>query len=162
MQLTLFSDYALRILLYLAVHEDQTVSVSQIARAYRTSRHHMVKVAHLLVKLKLVRSVRGRNGGLQLAVPKNQINLGQVVRQTEPHFELVECFNDATNTCPISPACNLKGVLQHAQSRFLAVLDDLTVEDLMGKGPQLQALWAEAAATEDDPPPTPPPAASAG
>lgn len=154
MQLTLFSDYALRILLYLAVHEGQTVSLSRVATAYRTSRHHMVKVAHLLVKLGLVESVRGRSGGLRLARPTNQINLGEVVRRTEPHFEIVECFNDETNTCPISPACKLKGVLQSAQQAFLNVLDDLTLADLMGKGPLLQELWhsaAEAASSDRRP-----------
>lgn len=146
MQLTLFSDYALRILLYLAVHEGETVSVSRIATAYRTSRHHMVKVAHLLVKRGLVEAARGRGGGLRLARPMDQINLGEVVRQTEPHFEIVECFNDATNTCPISPVCNLKGALYEAQRAFLQVLDNLTLADLMGRGPQLQKLWEEAAA----------------
>lgn len=144
MQLTLFSDYALRILLFLAVHEGEVVSVARMARAYRTSRNHMVKVAHLLVKLELVESVRGRGGGLRLALPMEQINLGQVVRQTEPHFELVECFNDATNTCPISPACNLKGVLFRAQRAFMAELDALTLADLMGKGPELNKLWEAA------------------
>ena len=141
MQLTLFSDYALRVLLYLAVHRDELVPVSRMARAYRVSRHHMVKVAQLLVRLELVEAVRGRSGGLRLAQPPSQINLGSVVRRTEPHFDIVECFDDSTNTCPISPACNLKGVLFHAQQQFLSVLDNLTLADLLGKEQQLKRLW---------------------
>src|SRR5688500_5912246 len=123
MQLTQFSDYSLRLLLYLAAHPDRTVSLQEISQSYGVSHHHPVKVSQRLIAEGLVASIRGRNGGLRLGRPAREINVGQLVRMTEPHMNLVECFDQDTNTCPIDDACGLKGVLRHAQKAFLGVLD---------------------------------------
>ena len=108
MTLTKFSDYTLRLLIYLALHEDRLVSVSEISRAYRVSPHLIVKVVQLLVEQDLIASVRGRNGGLRLKRQPAEINVGRLIRRTEPGWDLVECFA-ANNTCPIDSVCGLKG-----------------------------------------------------
>src|SRR5262245_15161166 len=108
MQLTLFSDYSLRILLYLTMHRAQLVWVPGTGSAYGICSHHLVKVVQRLTELGLIESVRGRGGGLRLAREPADINVATVVRQTEPHLNLIECFDAATNTCPIDPACGLK------------------------------------------------------
>src|SRR5581483_11840724 len=94
-------------------------SVEEISRAYGISRHHLVKVVQSLTDLGLVEGQRGRGGGLSLARDPSEINIGGLVRRTEPHFDLVECFDPSANTCPIAPACGLKGALARAQQAFL-------------------------------------------
>lgn len=141
MQLTLFSDYSLRVLLYLAAHRERSVPVSEIARAYGISKHHLVKVVQRLLDDGLLTATRGRNGGISLAKQPQQINVGTVVRSTEPTLDLVECFDRATNTCPIDPACGLKQVLQDAQRAFLAELDRHTLHDFLPRAPALIKLW---------------------
>jgi Rrf2 family nitric oxide-sensitive transcriptional repressor len=138
--LTKFSDYSLRLLLYLGMHRGRLVSVGEVSRAYRISPHVMVKAVQLLVREGLVTSVRGRNGGLRLAKAPSEINVGRLLRLTEPGWDLVECFDVATNTCPIEPACGLKRVLKRAQSAFLTVLDDHTLADFMPRAPVLIQL----------------------
>ncbi len=141
MQLTRFSDYSLRLLLYLAAHQDRLVSVEEVSRAYGVSRHHLVKVVQRLVEEDLVSSTRGRGGGLRLKRRPADINVGTLMRATEPHFELVECFDRKANTCPIEPACGLKGVLSRAQRAFFSVLDDCTLADFSPRAPELIRLW---------------------
>src|SRR5215472_5432126 len=115
MHLTQFSDYSLRVAIYLACHPEQVVSVEEISRAFGISRHHLVKVVQTLTDLGVVEAQRGRGGGMRLAMRPREINVGWLVRRTEPHFDLVECFDLATNTCPIAPACGLKEALYRAQ-----------------------------------------------
>jgi len=141
-QLTRFSDYSLRVLLYLATHQDRLVSIQEVSRAYGVSHHHLVKVVQRLLEKELIASTRGRGGGLRLNRPPAAINIGALVRATEPHFDLVECFDRATNTCPIDSACGLKGVLRNAQAAFLKVLDDRTLADFLPRAPELIRLWA--------------------
>lgn len=141
MQLTRFSDYSLRVLLYLAAHDDRLVSVDEVSRAYGVSKHHLVKVVQPLVDRGLVASTRGRGGGLHLKRRPADINVGALVRATEPHMNLVECFDRSSNTCPIEPACGLKRVLRDAQRAFLEVLDRSTLADFMPRAPQLIRLW---------------------
>jgi Rrf2 family nitric oxide-sensitive transcriptional repressor len=141
MQLTQFSDYSLRLALYLAVHPAQVVTLRQVSAAYGISQHHLVKVTGRLVELGVVRSVRGRNGGMQLNRPADAINIGELVRATEPHFNLVECFDAGTNTCPIDKACGLKAVLRRAQAAFLRELDQHTLADFVPRAPTLIRLW---------------------
>lgn len=131
MQVTQFTDYALRTLLYLAAHRERLVPVTEISAAYKISNHHLVKVAHQLVRLGYVEATRGRGGGLRLARDPSAINIGAVLRDTEPHLHLVECFDRDHNTCPIVPACELVRVLAEAQARFLAVLDAHHLSDLV-------------------------------
>jgi Rrf2 family nitric oxide-sensitive transcriptional repressor len=146
MQLTQFSDYSLRLVLYLATHEDQVITLQEVSQAYGVSQHHLVKVAARLVEEGLIVSVRGRNGGLRLNRTPAEINIGDLVRATEPHFNLVECFDAERNTCPIDRACGLKGVLHEAQEAFFAVLDGHTLADFLPRAPALLLLWRRQAA----------------
>lgn len=141
MQLTLFTDYSLRTLLYLSAHRERPVPVAQISAAYGISQNHLVKVVQRLIEQGLVQSVRGRSGGLELAREPRDINLAQVVRATEPHLNLVECFDGATNTCPIDAACGLKRVLLRAQEAFFGELAEHTLADFASRAPQLIKLW---------------------
>lgn len=143
MNLTKFSDYSLRLLLYLALHEDRTVSIAEVSRAYGISPHILVKVAQLLAEEGLVVSVQGRRGGLRLNKPPSEINVGRLIRTTEPHLDLVECFDLARNTCPIEPACGLKGALKRAQRAFLSALDEHTLADFLPRAPVLIRLLNE-------------------
>ena len=140
MHLTQFSDYSLRLTIYLACHPDQVVSVDEISRAFGISRHHLVKVVQTLTELGVVESQRGRGGGMRLAMQPAEINIGWLIRRTEPHFDLVECFDLATNTCPIAPACGLKGLLQRAQQAFLSVLDAYNLEQILTRRAEVVAL----------------------
>lgn len=140
MKLTKFSDYSLRLLLYLALHDDRVVSVGEVSRAYGISPHIIVKAVQVLVEEGLVVSVRGRQGGLRLNKAPSEINVGAVVRRTEPGLDLVECFDLATNTCPIERACGLKGVLVDANRAFFDVLDEHTLADFMPRAPALIQL----------------------
>jgi Rrf2 family nitric oxide-sensitive transcriptional repressor len=138
--LTKFSDYSLRLLIYLGLHQDRLVSVGEVSRAYRISPHIMVKAVQLLVEHDLIASVRGRNGGLRLNKSPGAINVGWVIRRTEPGWDLVECFDTATNTCPIDGACGLKGALKRAQRAFLEELDRHTLADFLPRAPMLIRL----------------------
>lgn len=148
MHLTQFSDYSLRMVLYLALHPGRPVSVQEMSRAYGVSPHHLVKVTQRLVEHRLVTSVRGRNGGLRLNRPPGAITVGELVRLTEPHLNLVECFDARTNTCPITSVCGLKSVLVDAREAFLQVLDAHTVADFLPHGPALIRVWRRSLAPD--------------
>jgi Rrf2 family nitric oxide-sensitive transcriptional repressor len=138
--LTKFSDYSLRLLLYLGLHENRTVSIAEVSRAYGVSPHILVKVVQLLVNEGLISSVRGRRGGLRLKKAPAAINIGWLIRATEPTWDLVECFDPTSNTCPIEPACGLKGALKRAQRAFLGALDEHTLADFLPRAPSLIRL----------------------
>jgi Rrf2 family nitric oxide-sensitive transcriptional repressor len=127
MRLTQFSDYSLRLLLFLAEHPEKWCTVREIAEWYGISRDHLVKVAHNLTKLGFVASAQGRSGGLKLAKPATEVTLAAVVRATEPDFHVVECFDPATNTCRIARACRLKHILSDATCAFLRTLEGRTL-----------------------------------
>jgi Rrf2 family nitric oxide-sensitive transcriptional repressor len=129
--LTLHSDYSLRILLYLAEHRDRQVSTREISDAYGISRNHLVRVVQTLDSHGFVKASAGRSGGVMLARDPAKINIGGVVRKTEPNFRIVECFDLDQNTCRILPVCSLRGVLQDALKSFFAVLDGYTLADLV-------------------------------
>lgn len=131
MQLTFYTDYSLRVLLYLGLSPRRMVTITEIADSYGISRNHLVKVVHNLATHGFLNTTRGRGGGLTLARRPREINIGDVVRHTEVNFELVECFNPQRNTCPIAPACFLKGALHDAQKAFMAVLDRYTLDDML-------------------------------
>lgn len=130
MQLTIYTDYALRTLMYLAIHRARAVPVPEIAAAYGVSVHHVAKVAKHLVRGGYVRSHRGRSGGLELAVAPAKVGVGDVVRFSEPSLDLLECFDRATSTCPLTGGCRLERRLHDARAAFLAVLDRTTLADL--------------------------------
>ncbi len=133
MQLTYFTDYALRVLIYAAVRPGSRCLTSDVATAFGMSRHHVVKVVNELRHLGYLDTTRGREGGFALARQPDRIRIGEVVRRTEGSMALVECFNRDTNTCPLSPACGLRGVLREAFDAFLAVLDRATLADLVAE-----------------------------
>ena len=131
MRLTLHSDYALRLMMLLAMEPDHRHTIEEVARRYGISRNHLMKVAQTLVQAGFIGASRGRGGGLRLERPAAAINLGAVVRSTEDSFALVECFDRERNACVISPACGLRGVLDEALRAFLAVLDRYSLADLV-------------------------------
>jgi Rrf2 family transcriptional regulator, nitric oxide-sensitive transcriptional repressor len=130
MRLTLFTDYTLRTLIYLAVQPDHLVTIGDIAEAYGISTNHLMKVVHQLATAGDVVTVRGQHGGLRLGRPAHEINLGAVVRRTEAEFNIVPCFGSEQD-CAIRPECVLAGVLDEALRAFLAVLDGRTLADLV-------------------------------
>lgn len=131
MRLTRHTDYALRLLMLLAVEPQDIHTIEEAARRYAISRNHLMKVALRLSQAGFVTSLRGRKGGLQLARPADEINLGAVVRATEDNFALVECFDAERDACVISSACGLKGPLEEALLAFLTTLDRYSLKDLI-------------------------------
>lgn len=142
MRLTVYSDYALRLLMYLAAKDDGLATIAEIAEAYGISKNHLMKVAHELGVAGFVETVRGRGGGLRLARPRDQINLGAVVRQTEPDMALVPCFAPVNDDCAIERCCVLRKALRKAGDAFLAVLDGYTLADLTRPRSALRSLLA--------------------
>lgn len=140
MQLTLYSDYSLRVLIYLALRRDEIATITEISEAYGISRNHLVKVVHNLALQGFINTSRGKFGGMWLSREPARINVGDVVRHTEPNFDLVECFDAETNTCPINGLCSLKTVLNRAKRQFLKELDRYTLADLTPKRNKLKAV----------------------
>jgi len=130
MRLTNFSDYALRMLMYAAVRGGELITIEETAERYRISRTHLMKVANMLTNSGYLTAVRGRSGGLHLAMRPDQIGLGDIVRATEPDFDLVECFTK-DGRCRITPNCRLRGVLGEALSVFISTFDRYTLADLV-------------------------------
>ena len=142
MRLNAQTDYALRLLMHLAVNDDKLTTIAHIASLFGVSKNHLMKVAHALGQSGLIETVRGRSGGLALARPAKTILIGDVVRIMESDLALVECYRDA-NQCLITPACRLKAVFTDAMDAFLAVLDRHTLEDLVARNPGLRSLLTE-------------------
>lgn len=141
MHLTNYTDYSLRVLIYLAIKpQDQLSNIKEIADAYDISKNHLMKVIYQLGKLELVETIRGRGGGIRLARTPKDINIGSVVRQTEEGFVMVECFDRTKNSCILSPACRLKSVLNEALHAYLNVLDQYSLADLVLNQDQLLEL----------------------
>ncbi|MDE2222795.1 MAG: Rrf2 family transcriptional regulator [Candidatus Omnitrophica bacterium] len=144
MRLTNFCDYSLRVLIYLGGKNEKS-SIGEIAQAYRISKNHIVKVVHNLVKLGYVHSLQGKNGGIRLALLPSEINLGKLVEQVEPDFDLVECFIEKENQCRIAPACRLKGLLGEARKAFLDTLKRYTLADILKNRSSLLSLVGQQA-----------------
>ena len=144
MHLTQYSTFALRILQYVALHDPAIVTVEEVSRAHRISKAHLVKVSHELGQRGYLETIRGRNGGMRLARPADQITVGEVVRWAEAPMQLVECFDPATNTCPLEGACHLSRGIQRALRAFLSVLDDMTIADItVNRGVLLDRLTVQ-------------------
>lgn len=142
MQLTQFSDYSLRTLIYLGLRPDELVTIEEIAGAYGISESHLTKVVHKLGKLSIIDTVRGRRGGMRLNCAPSQINVGATIRQTEGNLTIVECFDVEHNTCPIAPVCGLAGMLHEALEAFMKVLDRYTLADVLKDRSALATLLA--------------------
>ena len=136
MKLTRYTDYAMRVLLHLAARDDGRSSIGEIARVYGISQNHLMKVVQDLGKAGFLRTIRGRTGGVELAMPASEIVIGQVVRRTEEGFQLVDC-----STCLIAKACSLPRVLNEATAAFIAVLDKYTVADLLDRRSDMRGLF---------------------
>jgi Rrf2 family nitric oxide-sensitive transcriptional repressor len=142
MRLTTFSDYSLRVLIYLGVHSERLATIDEIAHAYGVSENHLMKVVRHLAQRGYIETTRGKGGGMRLALSPEKINVGDVVRGTEENVTLVECFDKATSDCRIAPACLLKGILGRAMREFFAVLDGYTLADLLVTRPKLLGILA--------------------
>jgi Rrf2 family nitric oxide-sensitive transcriptional repressor len=140
--LTLHTDYGLRVVLYLATRPGRVVTTGEIGRAYGISKNHLVRVAHSLRDGGFITLTAGRTGGLTLARPPEQIRVGDVVRALEPETRIVECFEPATSTCPIAPACALSTALREALDAFFARLDRVTLAEVVRRsGPSLPSYF---------------------
>jgi len=139
MQLTHYTDYSLRVLIFLSLQDDkQRVTISDIAEHFQIPRNHLVKVVHKLGLLNYIDTTRGKNGGLRLKMSAGQIRIGEVVRNMEARLDVVDC--DSPFPCPIKPDCQLKSILQQAGDAFLNVLDAYTIADLQQQPDELKVL----------------------
>jgi len=137
MRLTQWTDYTLRVLMYCAASQARAlpVTITEIADSHGISRSHLTKIVQELAARGWLETTRGRGGGMRLLVPAKNICLGDVVRATETDFNMVECFDLALNQCRLNPQCRLKGVLHQATQSYLAVLDRVTLADLVTSAP---------------------------
>lgn len=138
MRLTTMTDYALRLLMYVAQRPDRLCTIAEVAQAHGISEAHLMKVTHHLGRAGFLETVRGKGGGMRLAAPPAQINLGAVVRAIEPDFTLVECF-DSGGGCALTGHCRLAGVISGALAAFLAEFDARSLADLLGPAPAVAA-----------------------
>ena len=141
MRLTSFSDYALRILIFVATRPGEMVTISDISKGYGISKNHLMKITNNLAQAGYVETLRGSGGGMRLARPASQISVGEVLRRTEAGSDLVECANRKTNTCVIAPACGLKHVLFEALEAFYVRLDKVTLADITRNPGELIAIF---------------------
>ena len=133
MRLTQWTDYTLRVLMYCAANEgrEQPVTITEVAESFDISRSHLTKIVQQLAAQSLLETSRGRGGGMRLMVPAKDISIGALARSTETDFNLVECFDPATNHCRLIGNCGLQGALGEAMEAFFMVLDPMTLADLM-------------------------------
>ena len=140
MQLTRYTDYSLRVLIYLSLNKDKIVTIDEINDFYQISRNHLMKVVHDLSLKGFINTTRGKNGGMELARAPEQISIGEVVRRMEPHLDLVECQSEDAGYCRVTPVCTLKSVLDDALELFLSHLDEYTLADATTSNASMQLL----------------------
>lgn len=141
MRLTNYSDYSLRVLIYLSTEpNEKLVNIKDIAEAYDISKNHLMKIIYNLGKMGYIETIRGRNGGIRLAKLPSDINIGQLIRKTEEDFHIVECF-EHYNNCVITPVCSLKHIFNKALDQFLQVLDEYTLEDIVQNNTMLKEYF---------------------
>ena len=143
MRLTHYTDYSLRALIFLALkNEDELSTIKEIADTYNLSKNHLMKIIHELGQLGYIDTIRGRNGGIRLAIEPQNINIGELVLKTEEDFQLVDCFDGNNLSCVLTPACQLKGVLHEAFVAFIKVLKGYTLADLIKNKGEIESLFA--------------------
>ncbi|MGO4568926.1 Rrf2 family transcriptional regulator [Rhizobium sp. 2YAF20] len=141
MRLTVYSDYALRLMMYLGLGGDDLVTIDDVANAYGISKAHLMKITHELGKKGLIETVRGRQGGMRLGRKASLIHIGEIVRATESDFALVPCMEPGAGiVCVVQPSCVLKRALALATSAFLEILDGYTLQDLIDPAADLRQL----------------------
>lgn len=139
MRLSKFTDYSLRVLIYINLDNDQRATTQEISGNFEISNNHLIKVIHNLSKLKLIESFKGKNGGIALAKKAEDINIGKLIRKLENDSPLLECFSE-NNTCKINKMCRLKSALKKAQSEFYAVLESYSLEDISQNQSDLRGI----------------------
>ncbi|MCK8515868.1 Rrf2 family transcriptional regulator [Methylonatrum kenyense] len=141
MRLTLYTDYALRVLIYLGVRggDGDRATITEIAERYAISRNHVMKVVYQLGKLGYIETVRGKGGGLRMKMRPENINVGVLVRQTETDMAIVECFG-SSGRCRLAPDCRLQGMLKEALDAFMGVLDQYTLADILDNRQSLRQM----------------------
>lgn len=139
MRLTLHTDFALRVLIQVGLNDGELTTINDIAKSFAISKHHLMKVVNDLSQKGYLDTVRGRNGGIRLMRKPRDINVGQVVRDTEDRLDVIGCLHH-TGYCRIERVCVLRGVLRDATDAFLAVLDAHTLADLIKPHKALAAL----------------------
>lgn len=161
MRLTQFSDYSLRVLIYVGLHRARPCTIREIADAYGISKNHLMKVASFLTREGYVTALRGQKGGLRLARPPEEVILGSLVRRTEEDLALVECFGP-NGRCVITPSCRLAGVLDEALAAFFGVLDQCSLADLLHDADRTRRLLQSSATRHDQAPEAEDPARPGG
>lgn len=140
MQLTRYTDYSLRVLIYLSLHQHKLVTIEEITEYYNISRNHLMKVVHDLSLKGFIETTRGKNGGMRLATEPDRIRIGDVVRRMEPSLNIVECITVENETCRVAPICSLKSVLDAALANFLGHLDQYTLADATINNASMKSL----------------------
>lgn len=140
MQLTQFTDYSLRTLIYVAIRDGETCTIAEIAESYNISKNHLMKIVHRLGKLGILKTLRGKGGGLLLSAKPEQLNLGELVQKLEPNFFIAECFDTSNNKCVIAPACQLKKFLYEASTSFIQTLCKYTLHDVIKNKNELSQI----------------------
>ncbi|MCW8903541.1 RrF2 family transcriptional regulator [Sedimenticola sp.] len=140
MRLTTFTDYSIRVLIYLALDRERLATAGELATSYDISHNHLTKVVHYLGQHGYIETIRGKGGGIRLALSPDVINIGTLIRQSEQNSVLVECFSPDNCKCKILPACRLASILMEAQEAFFRVLEKYTLSDLIGNASALDDL----------------------
>ncbi|MCP5364132.1 MAG: Rrf2 family transcriptional regulator [Hyphomicrobiales bacterium] len=141
MRLTTYTDYALRVLIYLGLRGGALATIQEIADQYGISKNHLMKLVHQLGQLGYVETVRGKSGGLRLGRRPEAITVGEIVRHMEPDMALVECFRSSEVQCRIVEGCVLRDALEEALDRFLGTLDGYTLADLLVPAGKLSSAF---------------------
>ncbi len=143
MRLAEYTDYTLRVLMYCAAHPGRLITIGELADWHAVSKNHLMKIVNDLARQGILETTRGRGGGLRLAVSPASIRVGDVVRNCETDFRLVECFDSRTDTCSLTPTCRLRGVLNAALRAYFIELDAATLSDITGPAPSIRSPAAK-------------------
>lgn len=130
MQITYYTDYAFRVLIYLALKKQDLATIQEISNYYKISKNHLTRVVCHLGELGFIETIRGKKGGIRLSRSTKSIKLKDVLVQMEPHFNIVECFNTKENKCRLTPTCKLQHVFSKARNNFLSAFETLTLHDI--------------------------------
>ena len=140
MRLTDYTDYTLRVLMFCAANPDRLVTIAELAEHHHLSKNHLMKIVNDLARQGVIETTRGRGGGMRLLKEPAQIVVGEIVRRTETDFRIVECFDEGTNACLLSPTCRLKRVFDAAMQAYFKVLDGVTLADIASPAPQVSPV----------------------
>ncbi len=151
MRLADYTDYTLRVLMYCANNPGRLITIAELAEQHRVSKNHLMKIVNDLARQGVLETTRGRGGGLQLLRSPAAIRVGDVVRNSETDFRLVECFDRSTNNCSLTPSCRLKGLLSAAMQAYFGELDGATLADISGPAPSTRPATPSRRAQSETP-----------